>query len=182
MMRRRLRIILPIINLVIAIVLLSWSRLKSYTDLWEMFLCQWINTPATLAHKLIMSVWSKAVIARLSSSTVTRLEYELGILDASVYLILVFATWYIVGLELETKGGDKLVIVPSSKLGRVIMDGLIVLVGIVLILSEIEHWTRDYFSAWVFLRAALHLSWAFLFIVIYGRDLIRSVSKTPVKA
>lgn len=180
-MRTRLRIILPVVNLMLAIVLLYWGRSNNYADLRGVLLCQWINTPATIAHKLLMSLWNNIVIVNLSSSTLTRFEQQLGMFATLTYLVVIVATWYIVGLELSKTEANKRALVPLSRKGRVVVDGLIILVGIVLMLVEFENWRHDYLSLWILLRATLHLAWALLFIFAYGRDFVRGLHQNSHK-
>jgi hypothetical protein len=170
-------VILPLANLIIALALLYWNRAGGLLDLRPMFLCQWINAPATLAHKAIVSLWKGAVVSTFPTAGIQRFDGLFGVANVGLYLILIVISWYIVGLECDNRDRGKPVIVPASQPQRAIAGVVLVSIGILIGLGEVARWSTDYWSMWVFLRAILRLSWTLAFLTVYGRDLLGIVVK-----
>jgi hypothetical protein len=186
MTRPRLSVLLAGINVAVAAVLLrvAYTRpLREWTPVpWESYWCYTINAPANLFRNLVSSLWEKHVYARCSAASAETCIAVEKVVDIGVFLLAVGLIWYVVGLEIESRGQMKRAIVPSATLLRAIVDIVLVLAGVFIafiLLANLAWFSghRGHLSALFVLDSFCYLAWALAFGIPYGHDLVKCIAQ-----
>jgi hypothetical protein len=164
----RLRILLPSIQIVVAVILLTSNYLRPdpphnpASRAADLQFCDGLNAPAALAKYLLMRIVYREVLFPYS-------PWAELIVQTVVYLGLIGLLWYVVGLEIDrrTRGG------PSRSTARTcvrpIADSLLIAFGITLAIVAVKFHAGA--GTYYGLFGILHLSWAVVIVAFYGHDL-----------
>jgi hypothetical protein len=187
-MNRRLKLILPLTNIAVAIVLLWIGSVKSTGDsasrgYLALLVCNMSNVPANLFRNVVMPPLEHIL---LSFWPIAKIEscYSFGHgLGICLFLAGVGVTWYMVAVQLQPNGAD-----PSDEVilahltGSVIADIVLICAGVFFALVGISEFIslRWYSSAKAFESLLPYAVWSIATIVTYGRDILKCLSRPVI--
>lgn len=176
-MRQKLRFILPSIGLLLSLALmLAESRHRSAVTPMpaETHFRVWINAPVSIVHSLFLSLWDRSVVANCSAVHADTCDSITTFVSKLAFLGGVGVLWYLIGAKIE-RNRDSL---HRGKWLRLIVDSLLIAVGFYSGLVSWSQWSRfHWYSTTDALVAAVpYAAWAAVLVVLYGHDLVRSVS------
>lgn len=182
-MHFRLRIALPAANVVIATASLVYAGLHSVggegigPGPLEAELCFLINAPAAIFRNVVISVWDHFVVAHCSAVN-TELCYSVGrTVEFFLFLIAVWAFWYIVAIEIDIRGQERRPVLPGRPFLRIITDMILVVMGLLLGLSALAVW-RDFswrHALWIAFAGLAYAAWGLALAVPCGLDLLKCI-------
>ena len=165
-MRGRLRFVLPLSQITIAIALVASNFLRANTienPSWnkpDIQFCYALNAPAAFVIDLLAKATNGWIPA----------AYPIDVLIArTLYLLFVALLWYLVSLEMN--GGGQSVLASKTR-ARAIVDGLAIVFGVVLgVVGFLVRRQFGYISAYSDFLAVFYFLWGAAFVVFYGHDL-----------
>ncbi len=182
MIRGRLKVILPTVNTAVAAVLLTvgYTRpLREWAPVpWEMALCFTINAPANLLRYFLSIFWERYVFAHCSEANAKACWLIVNVPEIGFFLIVTFVTWYVVALEIGSRGQGKRAITPSTPAPRIVVDIAFLTAASFLAFLIAMNWrSRD--GAFAPLPATFgvfcYSAWAVAMAIPYGYDLLKVV-------
>jgi len=166
-MRRRIRIVLPLAQVVIAAALTASNRLRPESVSSPTFLkpdwqfCAGMNAPVSL-------IWDR--LTRIEGEWFLEHLLMRVILETIVYLALVGLLWYIVSIEMGGKGESVLTrrtgMRCASDVLAVILGGAVIAMGLAIRRHEFGSVT-----AYSTLVAVPYFIWGATIVAFYGHDL-----------
>jgi hypothetical protein len=183
MMQRRLKVILPSVNILVATLLLGWANTRPSQEWspvpWQMVLCFSVNAPANLLRVVISRLWDKTVYPHCSLANADLCLRVGWILENVGFLLAVGLVWWLVGLEIESIGLGRRAIVPKHTPARIAVDVLLISLGALLIFLFVANWRiiSVVFAPLPVVEIVFHLAWGFAITIPYGYDLARSITR-----
>jgi hypothetical protein len=89
---------------------------------WEVALCFTVNGPANLSRYFLSRFWDRYFFANCSEANARACWLIAHVAAIVFFLIVTFVTWYVVGLEIGSRGRGKRAIVPSASAPRIVVD------------------------------------------------------------
>jgi len=147
---------------------------------WEVPLCYTINAPANLLRYFLSIFWDRFIFAHCSEANAKACWLIANVPENVFFLIVTFAMWYVVALEVGSRGKGKRAIVPTAPAPRIVVDIALLAAGGFLAFLLAMNWkSRE--GAFSPLPAALGMfcysAWAVAMAVPYGYDLIKCVTR-----
>lgn len=193
-MRTRMRLVLPLAQVAIAIILKTHNFLGPdplVHPAWQRAdnqFCNGLNAPATLVRELLgrtaarleCLLWIPAGLRSATPCCWGYLSYPVDLaLDTIVYFGLVWLVWY--GVSVEIRGGGQSVLASKTRM-RAVADALAIVFSVAMVAYGLE--IRSGFrapSAYWNVVAVPYYIWGVSVMIFYGRDL-RSCFRTPQNA
>ena len=168
-MNRRLRLLLPLVQVAIAVILTVHNRLRprywesGASSAWDWQWCAALNAPAT-------AVW--ACLLRFRGYWYQDHLLAGIVLENVVYFVLVGALWYAVSIEISGKGRS---VLSANLMIRTVADLIGMIFGGVLAWggSEVFRYRFGYVSAYTMSVVVPYFLWAAVIVAFYGHDLWR---------
>lgn len=175
-----LKVILPVANVAISAILLgigytqpleTWSPVPGQ-------LAYSINAPANLLRNLVWFEWDRHIYPHCSAvNSELCIKLERGI-ETVAFLFAVALVWYVVGMEIEAGRRGTRAMARFGTRARVFVDVVLFSAGLFFGFLFVANWRvmhlslRSWIDFGIFLYL-LYLVWALVFVIPYGRDLIR---------
>jgi hypothetical protein len=178
-MRLRFRLVLPAVNVVGAAGLLTYGGLHPVRGNGigpgpaSTVICYLVEAPAALLRNAVIWLWDRLIVENCSLAN-TETCYSIGnIVEILLFLLAVAVLWYVVGLEIDTRGNERRAAVPSRSEFRAVVDVAFIGAGICFALGATAAWNR---SGWERLGNIIvgvpYAAWAVVLILTYGYDLL----------
>jgi hypothetical protein len=139
-----------------------------------------INAPANLSRYFLSIFWDRYIFAHCSEANAKACWLIGNVAEIGFFLIVTFAIWYVVALEIGSTGQGKRAIVPSAPAPRIVVNVVFLTAAGFLVFLLVMNWkSRE--GAFSPLPAALGMfcysAWAVAMAVPYGYDLIKCLSR-----
>lgn len=179
-MRIRLRLLLPAIQIVIAVLLLIVGNNQMaahrgqdvYFGPPANWICYALNAPATVLRSAVMYLWEK--LGRPFDTHVIAI-------DNAIFILGVGLVWFLVGAGIEVwlrKGRNVDPLVSAGPL-RLVIDLSLMLLGLAFVVL-VGYGTRDLLRmqslASAITQAALYAIWGLVLLIVYGRDFLHRIT------
>jgi hypothetical protein len=179
-MRRRLRFILPLTNLVLASILSAFAGKApgcqdTYTCDGRIIAIYLINAPAQIARFLAMKLFDQIELNLCEPSQSAVCAHIYSVVSTLCLGVGILVLWYSVGLELDVR--PRITVVRNTFFSRRMVDAIVVLMGLALGFAAFSTWSARLDSLPLLrplLATLCYACWAVVVIIPFGVDLIRS--------
>jgi hypothetical protein len=164
-MRPKIRIVLPLVQVLVAIGLITSNVLRPHPIRNPPFMapdwqfCAGLNAPATLVRGWLVGITNGWLWGPFAFWT-------------AVYLLLVWLLWYLVSIEIGGKGFS--ILTPKTGIRR-IADLFLIIVGAAVVLGgSVIRRQSGFLAPYNTLEAVPYFIWGATIVAFYGHDLWRS--------
>lgn len=175
MTRPKLRVALPIFNLLLAAFLLAigYGRVTPgglRPPVLELNIAFWLNAPAVIIQNIVEVIFRKL-------DWILNGVYPPPIVFLFVFLIAVAAIWFYVGLRIDEKVTNTTPSRSQRIVWRVLIDAFFVCLGVVTLSGLFDPRAPHFRDGTLIgiIHDLLYVAWALLFLGTFGVDLVRSV-------
>jgi hypothetical protein len=169
-MRVKFSVLLPVVQLGVAITLISSNRFRHDSienPSWvapDRQVCDGLNAPAAVIRMLLV---------KLCDYLFTRQAWLISVLETIVFCVLVALLWYLVAIEISSMIRDGRSALTSTSGMRAVADVLLITFGISLAVAGglVRHQFGGRPDIYANLVAAPYFVWALIIVAFYGYDL-----------